>query len=92
METISFGRQVVMFANPAASWYHSNRYSASSACEHCGGVVRHEPWCVTVDPAVQYAYEVVRDAEKLSLVDRLTLHALGVAWANTHVLETSKRA
>jgi len=79
-----------MFANPAASWYHSNRYSASSACEHCGGIVRHEHWCVTVDPAVQYAYEVVLDAEKLSLVDQLTLHALGVAWANPLVLETRK--
>jgi hypothetical protein len=90
METITFGEAVVMFANPAASWYHSNRYSASSACEHCGGIVRHEHWCVTVDPAVQYAYEVVLDAEKLSLVDRLTLHALGVAWANPLVLETQK--
>jgi hypothetical protein len=33
-----------------------------------------------VDPAVQYAYEVVLDPEKLTLVDRLTLHALGVVW------------
>ncbi len=69
-----------MFANPAASWYHSNRYNASSACEHCGGIVRHEPWCITVDPAVQYAYEVVLDPEKLTLFDRLALHALGVTW------------
>lgn len=76
-----FGEVAGMFANPAASWYHSNRYCASSACEHCGGVVRHERWCITVDPAVQYAYEVVLDPEKLTLVDRLTLHALGVAWA-----------
>jgi hypothetical protein len=79
-----------MFANPAASWYHTNRYNASSACEHCGGVVRHERWCMTVDPAVQYAYEIVLDAEKLSLIDRLTLHALGVAWGNPLVVETSK--
>jgi len=31
-----------MFANPAASWYHSNQYAAQSACQHCGGVVRYE--------------------------------------------------
>jgi hypothetical protein len=81
METIILGG-VLMFANPAASWYHTNRYNASSSCEHCGGIVRHERWCITVDPAVQYAYEVVENSEKLSLIDRLTLHALGVAWAN----------
>lgn len=69
-----------MFTNPAASWYHTNTYDAKSACEHCGGIVRHERWCITRDAAVQYAYEIVRDAQKLTLVDRLTLHALGVAW------------
>lgn len=89
MESDSGG---VMFANPAVNWYHSNRYNASSACEHCGGIVRHEHWCVTVDPAVQYAYEVVADSEKLSLIDRLTLHALGVAWANGLVLESNKHS
>lgn len=78
-----------MFANPAASWNHGNHYGVSSACEHCGGVVRHEHWCITVDAAVQYAYEVVLNAEKLSLVDQLSLHALGVAWANPLVVETS---
>lgn len=69
-----------MFPVPAASWYHSNQYSAKSACEHCGGVVRHEKWCITCDPEVQYAYEVVLDHEKLTLADRLILHALGVVW------------
>jgi hypothetical protein len=69
-----------MFANPAASWYHSNQYDAKSACEHCGGVIRHERWCITVDPLVQYAYEVVLHPEKLSRVDQLILHALGVEW------------
>jgi len=70
-----------MFANPAAaSWYHSNQYDAKSACEHCGGVIRHERWCITCDVEVQYAYMVVLEPEKLTLVDRLTLHALGVAW------------
>jgi len=69
-----------MLTNPAASWYHSNQYSAQSACEHCGGVVRHEPWCITCDALVQYAYSVVLDAEKLTLRDRLILHALGASW------------
>ncbi len=70
-----------MFANPAASWYHSNQYSAESACEHCGGVVRHETWCITRNPMVQYAFRVVLESEKLSFADRLILHALGVSWA-----------
>ena len=69
-----------MFANPAASWYHSNQYTAKSACEHCAGVVRHERWCITCDALVQYAYGAVLDPEKLTLTDRLILHALGVAW------------
>lgn len=71
-----------MFANPAASWYHSNQYGAQAACDHCGAVVRHEKWCITCDPLVQYAYGVVMNPEKLTLRDRLILHALGVAWGN----------
>jgi len=69
-----------MYSNPAAAWFHSNRYDASSACEHCEGIVRHEPWCITLDPVVRYAYEVVLDPAKLTLLDKLALHALGVAW------------
>jgi hypothetical protein len=69
-----------MFANPPASWYHSNQYNAQVACEHCGGVVRHEKWCITCDPVVQYAYSAVLEPEKLTLCDRLILHALGVSW------------
>ncbi len=38
-----------MLPNPTASWYHSNRYNAQAACEHCGGIVRHEKWCITCD-------------------------------------------
>lgn len=69
-----------MFANPAASWYHSNQYAAQSACQHCGGVVRHERWCITCDPLVQYAYQAVLEPDKLTLADKLILHALGVVW------------
>ena len=76
-----------MFANPApASGYRSNQYAASSACEHCGAIGRHEPWCITCDAAVQYAYGVVLEPDKkLTLIDRLILHALGVVWGKARV-------
>ena len=63
-------------------WYHSNRYAAETACEHCAGVVRHEPWCITRNANVAYAYAALLDADKLSLEDSLVLHALGIAWTN----------
>lgn len=69
-----------MFSNPAASWYHSNQYNAQSTCQHCGGVLRHEKWCITRDAFVQYAFSAVLDASKLTLRDHLVLHALGVSW------------
>jgi len=69
-----------MFANPAASWYHSPRYNAETGCEHCGGIVRHERWCITRDPLVRYAYEVVQEPDRLSFADRLALHGMGVSW------------
>lgn len=71
-----------MFANPAANWYHSNQYNPKAPCEHCAGVFRHERWCITRDALVQYAYAAVLDSEKLTLCDKLILHALGVAWQN----------
>ena len=77
-----------MFANPTASWYHSNQYTANSACEHCGGVVRHERWCITRDAVVQYAYKVVLEPEKLTTIDQLILHALGVAWVSNPYMGT----
>lgn len=61
-------------------WYHSNRYHAGAACEHCGGVVHHENWCITVAANVYYAYEVIADPSKLTIQDALILHSLGVAW------------
>lgn len=69
-----------MFANPAASWYQSNRYNAESTCLHCEGVLRHEKWCITRDALVRYAFAAVLDAGKLTLRDQLVLHALGVSW------------
>lgn len=69
-----------MMATNRSTWYHSNAFSADAACENCSGIIRHEPWCVTLSDVVAYAYEAVLDADKLSLGDQLILHALGVAW------------
>ena len=69
-----------MATQSATIWRHSNKYSAEAACEHCGGIVRHEPWCITTCSDVFYAYEAVLDSEKLTEGDRIILHALGVAW------------
>jgi hypothetical protein len=60
--------------------FHSNRYGADSACEHCYGVTCHEAWCVTQNASVQYAYRVVNNPSSLTHGDLLVLHALGAAW------------
>lgn len=70
-----------MSALQATTWIHSNRYSADAACEHCEGVIRHEPWCILRSPIIRYAYEAVLDATALSMGDHIILHALGVKWA-----------
>jgi hypothetical protein len=73
---------------PASSqrWYHSNVYNASSACGHCGGIVRHERWCSAVNAAVRYAYEIAFKSEYLTREDDLRLHALGVRWSPLDVV------
>jgi hypothetical protein len=58
---------------------HSNQYSADSACGHCDGIIRHEPWCVTQNASVQYAYQAVSGTGQLNQGDHLILHAF--AWA-----------
>lgn len=60
--------------------YNFNRYALQTACGHCGAVTRHERWCITRDPFVFYAYDVVVHPEKLSTADTLILHSLGVRW------------
>ncbi len=65
---------------PQLLWYHSYKYSAQAAREHCEGIIRHEPWCVRVDPIVCYAYQIVADSGRLTPGDALALHALGVKW------------
>jgi hypothetical protein len=63
-----------------ATWYHSNRYHAQSACPHCQGVIRHEPWCILRSPDVCYAFQIIVEPGKLTIGDALILHSLGVAW------------
>jgi hypothetical protein len=69
-----------MPAENSTAIFHCNRYTAQSACEHCAGIVRHEPWCITVDRTVYYAYEIVADPSKISAGDSFILHGLGVLW------------
>jgi hypothetical protein len=80
-----------MFANPAASWYHGNQSNLQVPCHYCGGALRHEQWCVTCDPIVQYAYGIVLDAKRLTFRDGLILHSLGVVWAQ-NVQESASSA
>jgi hypothetical protein len=74
----------------SATWHHSNKYSAESACEHCQGIVRHQHWCITQSETILYAYESVLDADKLTEGDRLMLHALGVAWVNNCACQSAE--
>ena len=60
--------------------FHGNRYNAAAACEHCQGIIRHQPWCITQDAMVYYAYQIVADPTKLTIGDALILHSLGVVW------------
>lgn len=64
----------------SAAIFHHNCYCAETACEHCAGVVRHEPWCITVNSLVYYAYQIVVEPSQLTLFDQLSLHSLGVTW------------
>jgi hypothetical protein len=71
-----------MSDNSTTTVFHSNRYTAQSACEHCQGIIRHERWCITVDRTVYYANEIVVDPSKLTIGDVLVLRALGVIWGS----------
>lgn len=59
---------------------HSNKYHADAACEICGGVIRHESWCMTQSDEVRYIFEAFLDEDKLTTEDRLRLRSLGVIW------------
>jgi len=64
------------------STHHDNKFNAAAACQNCLGIQGHEPWCATLDPNVQYAYEIVTEPRKLTLADSLILHSLGVTWSD----------
>jgi glycerol-3-phosphate cytidylyltransferase-like family protein len=61
--------------------YYSNRYNAQPACQHCEAIVHHEPWCLTINPVVHYACEIVAYPDKLTAGDAIVLHSLGVLWS-----------
>jgi len=67
-------------ADNSATIFHSHRYNAQAACKYCEGVIRHEPWCITLHPTVYYAYQILADPSKLTEGDALILHSLGVIW------------
>ena len=80
-----------MARDNVTTWYHSNRYTAQSACEHCKGIVRHHPWCITVNPAVYYANEIILNPDKLTTADAIMLHSLGVTWSTTRCEGSCKK-
>jgi len=59
--------------------------NAKGICDHCHGILKHESWCVTLDPQVSYARQIVNEASKLTFADSLILHSLGVTWADAQV-------
>jgi hypothetical protein len=73
-------------------WFHSNRHSAPAACEHCGGAVRHEHWCITLNTETFYAYTIVMDPTALTIGDALILHSLGAAWSTAEEFSPNQRA
>lgn len=59
----------------------SSQCNEGLSCDHCAGVIAHEPWCITCNTVVRYAYEAVSRGSLLTLEDELILHALGVEWS-----------
>jgi hypothetical protein len=74
-------RDLPMSENNASISFH--RCIEQPTCEHCGGMILHERWCITLYPAIYYAYQIVADPSKLTLRDSLILHSLGVVWEGT---------
>jgi hypothetical protein len=51
---------------------------------NCEGVIRHERWCLALNPVVHYACEIVIYPDKLTIGDAIILHSLGVLWRHPH--------
>lgn len=62
------------------AWHQTTGPVVKNACPHCGSVQRHEPWCVTTNVSVRYAYAIVLASSLLTPGDVLILHSLGVIW------------
>lgn len=60
--------------------YHCNKYAAENACKCCDGIIRHEPWCIEINPNVRYAFEIVIHPKIMTEQDKLILHALTALW------------
>ena len=43
-----------------------SEYSADTPCGHCDGIIHHEPWCITQNASVQYAYQAVSGTGELN--------------------------
>ena len=59
---------------------HEKKLVASERCLHCECLTDHQPWCITQNPDVRYAFTVAVYPNLLTLQDSLILHALGVTW------------
>ena len=68
--------------NNIESAHYNSANQTETGCQHCHGLFEHEFWCMTQDPKVQYAFDIVSDAAKMTFADTLILHSLGVAWIN----------
>lgn len=57
---------------------HARKLVVSERCRHCECLADHQPWCITQNPDVRYAFTVAVYPNLLTLQDSLILHALGV--------------
>lgn len=80
MRLLRCAEKIMPQKNPIS--YHSNRYTAQSACQHCEGVIRQERWCRALNPVVRYAREIIVSPDKLTVGDAIILHSLGVLWGH----------
>jgi len=69
-----------MSIRPPTESPHNQQRTEGAICDHCSGVTNHEPWCITCNARVRYAFGIVLDSGYLSQGDELILHALGVDW------------
>ena len=60
------------------AWYHTNQYALESSCEVCGGVIRHETWCIETNKRVLEAFKAVLYGVEED--DAVRLAGLGVKW------------